>query len=371
MSKKKVLIVNDRLQFGGSDLVAVRLEENLNKDKFECVYCVRRTEPGPLEAELIKRNARIIHVPDEKIGYFQSFVFYLELLKNERFDIVHSHLMFFSAIVLLAAKIRKVPVRVAHSHFSKPLFEEKGIVKLLHSIYRFLMRRLLKIVCNKMLACSIPTGEFLYGKKCFAKKGIVLNNGIDFSEYEFNQEFRDEIRSEFNIKPNDVLLGHIGQMWYAKNHSFLIDIFNEYHKQNKNSYLMLVSDGPLRDEIENKVNGLGLSDSVIFTGFRNDCNKLLMAMDCFVFPSIHEGFPLTLIEAQATKLPCVVSDVVTEVAKFNENFVFESIIDNSIKWVEAVNIVTQIERCFIDINKIKNEYDIIIIANELEKLYLN
>ncbi|MGN1420919.1 MAG: glycosyltransferase [Eubacterium sp.] len=368
--KKKVLIVNDELQFGGSDLVAVRLEQYLDKDKFDCTYCVRHEEIGPLEPLLIERGVRIIHIPDNQLSYGKSYKFILNLLEKEHFDIIHSHLLFFSAIVLKAAKKKNVPVRVAHSHFSKPLYPEKGLKKILKNAYRFLMRIWLKRYATKMIACSVPAGEFLYGKKTFAKKGIVLNNGIDCSEYEFKKSVRESVRKEFNISDDAVLIGHIGQMWYAKNHDFLIDVFNEFHKINPNSYLMLVSNGPLREKIESKVESLNLKDAVIFTGFRTDCNELLMAMDCFVFPSIHEGFPLTLIEAQASKLSCLVSDAVNPATKLNSNFDFASLEGPVSEWVRKIDELLKIDRDSVDNSKVISEYDIKNISKKLEKIYL-
>lgn len=368
--KLKVLIVNDQLQYGGSDLVAARLEEHLNKEKFECVYCVRHTEPGPLEATLVERGARIIHIPDEELGYIKSYFYFKRLFKNEHFDIVHSHLMFYSAIVLRAAKKSHIKKRVAHSHFSKPLFPESGLKKLALNSYRYIMRIWLKKYCTDMISCSRQAGEYLFGKEQFTKNGIILNNGIDCSEYEYDKRTRDIVRNEFGINSQTVVLGHIGQMWYAKNHSYLIDIFNEFHKLNENSVLMLVSDGPLRSEIEEKVNSLGLKDFVIFTGFRNDCNRIMMAMDCFVFPSFHEGFPLTLIEAQAAKLPCVVSANVTKETKYNGNVEFLPIDITPKVWADKINELIKQKREEQDNSDIFKNFDISQISKELERIYL-
>lgn len=369
--KKKVLIVNDELQFGGSDLVAVRLEQFSDKKKFDFTYCVRHSNVGPMEPELLKRGIRVIHIPDDSLSYYKSYKFILNLLKNEHFDIVHSHLLFYSGFVLMAAKKAGVPVRTAHSHFSQPITVEKGIKKMLMGIYRTIMRGVLNCNCNRMIACSEQSGEFLYGKTVFKRKGIVLNNGIDCREYAFDKKVRQEVRREFDIDSNSVVLGNIGQMWYVKNHSFLIDIFYEYHKLNSNSFLMLVSDGPLRTQLEQKVRSLNIEKNVVFTGFRNDCNRLLQAMDCFVFPSIHEGFPLTLIEAQACKLPCLVSDSVDKTTKLTSSFNFCSLSKAPEYWAKNVEELLKNQREKIDNSTLIENYDIKNITKKLEKIYLD
>lgn len=367
--KKKVLIVNDELQFGGSDLVAVRLEQYSDKEKFDFTYCVRHSNIGPLEPMLIERGVRIIHIPDESLSYYKSYKFILNLLKSEHFDIVHSHLLFYSGFMLVAAKKAGVSIRVAHSHFSKPITNEVGVKKILMNLYRFVMRMILSFNCNRMIACSEKSGEFLYGKTIFKNKGIVLNNAINCNDYSFDKKTRTQVRKEFNISDNCVVLGHIGQMWYVKNHSFLIDVFNEYQKINSNSKLMLVSDGPLRNELENKVKALNLENKVIFTGFRNDCQRLLQAMDCFVFPSIHEGFPLTLIEAQASKLPCLVSDSITKKAKLNDEFLFSSLSQTPKQWALQIDKLVDVNRESINVDSVVENYDINSVVKKLEKIY--
>lgn len=372
--KKKILIVNEPLSYGGMNIASIRFEENLDKDVFDCVYCVRRSFMGTLEQSVIDRGVRVIHVPDSELNYFKSYRFYKKLMREEHFDAVHCHLPFFSGIVLMAAAKCNVKKRVAHAHFSQPYTDSAIYSKpkqIIAFFYRKAMRLLLKKYCNVKIGCSQQAGEFLFGKKEFDKNGIILNNGIDTKAFEFNIENRNDIRKELNIGSQSVVLGHIGQLYSVKNQSFLLDIFNFYHKKNPDSYLLLIGEGTDRDMLEEKIKSLTLEKSVLMLGGRNDIPKLLSAMDCFVFPSVHEGFPLTLIEAQASKLPCVVSDSVTEKTKINDNVFFCSINESPEKWTECIENAVSGSREKIETNRLVADFDIAGIAKKLEKVYLN
>lgn len=369
-SKKKVLIITEPFQYGGLEFAAIRLQQALSADKFECAYCVRNTEEaGPLEDYVASTGVRIIHHPKDKFSYAASYKYYLELFAKEKFDIVHCHMPFYSGIVMLAAYKRKVAKRIAHSHFSQPLlFDDQKNKQFILNIYRAVMRAVITRFSTNVIGCSRQACEYMCGKRGFAKKGIVLNNGITAKEYEFSIERRNAARAELGVQ-NKIVLGHIGQMYYVKNHDFLIDVFYEYQKRHAESVLLLVSDGPDRQKLESKVRCLGLGGSVRFLGFRDDIPDLLMAMDCFVFPSVHEGFPLTLIEAQAAKLPCVVSDSIIRDVKLNDNFSFASIKEPPAAWCGEIDAVMNCERIRVDNSAVIRDFDISSVAKKLEDIY--
>ena len=230
------------------------------------------------------------------------------------------------------------------------------------------MRKVIAHYATDIIGCSQEAGEYLAGKKGFSKKGIVLNNGIDAYKYEFNVAARNEARKNLGIE-NKTVIGHIGQMYYVKNHEFLIDVFYEYQKTHKDSVLLLVSDGPDRNKLEEKVKGLNIEEKVLFLGFRDDIPNLLFAMDCFVFPSIHEGFPLTLVEAQAAKLPCLVSESITKKVKYNDNFEFLSINQSTKLWCNKIDELLKYDRSSVDNSLIIEQFDIKNIAKKLEQIY--
>lgn len=370
--KKKVLIVTESISYGGLNLVSVNFQQYLDKDKFECVFCVRRDEIGKLEPEITKQGIRVIHVPDSELNYFKSFNFYKKIMSKEKFDIVHCHLPFFSGIVLFAARQCGVKKRIAHAHFSQPYTDTAIYSKKKQAVavvYRQIMRLFLKCFCNCKLACSKAAGEFLFGKKEFNKNGIILNNGINTDDFIFDIDVRNDIRNELGILKNEIVLAHIGQLYSVKNQSFVISVFYEFNKKNPNSKLLFIGDGDDREMLENKVKSLNLQNNVTFLGLRNDANRLYQAMDCFVFPSIHEGFPLTLVEAQAAKLPCLVSDSITRKVKYNDNFEFLSINQSTKLWCNKIDELLKYDRSSVDNSLIIEQFDIKNIAKKLEQIY--
>jgi len=370
--KKKVLIVNNPLQFGGADLVAVRLQQNLDKDKFECVYCLHHgDEIGPYEPYVASTGIRIIHQPENTSGYRASYTYFLDLFQKEHFDIVHCHLPFFSAVVFAAAKKCGVKKRVAHSHFSQPLFPPASKIKALAAgAFRQLMRTAVALYATDVIGCSEEAGIYLAGKRGFKKKGIVLNNGIDTSAYAYNRTIRSAKRKELGIE-NKTVIGHIGQMYYVKNHGFLMDVFYEFQKKHKDSVLLLVSDGPDREKLQNQAVSLKIEDKVRFLGFRDDIPDLLQVMDCFVFPSFHEGFPLTLVEAQAAKLPCVVSDTVTKQVQLSNAVSFVSLNKDERYWCSEIEKLMALNRTDIQNFAVAEHFDIVNTAKALERIYFN
>ncbi|MBQ9229375.1 MAG: glycosyltransferase [Eubacterium sp.] len=372
--KKKVLIVTESISYGGLNLASVRFQQYLDQDQFECEYCVRRSHLGDLEEDILRQGIRVHHVPDSELNYLKSYRYYKKLFSENHYDIVHCHLPFFSGIVLLAARQCGVPVRVAHAHFSQPYTDTAIYSKKKQAIavvYRKLMRVLLKHYCNAKLACSQKAGEFLYGKRTFADSGIVLNNGIETDEFRYNSVYRHALRDELQIAQDAVVLGHIGQMYSVKNQSYIIDIFAHYYQQHSNAYLLLIGDGVDREMLEEKVRSLQLEKQVFFLGLRKDANKLYQAMDCFVFPSLHEGFPLTLIEAQASMLPCVISDAVTQQVKLNDNIVFLPITVTPDVWCEQIDALLQTDRQSVSAERVYQEFDIRAVTAKLEKIYLS
>ena len=201
-----------------------------------------------------------------------------------------------SGVVLKAAKKNGVRFTIAHAHSASQDKNLKYLIKVL-------AKKNIKKYSDKMFACGEEAGRWMFETDNFE----VLNNAIDTDLYTYNKEKADKIKKEFGIE-NKFVVGHVGRFNYPKNHKFIIDVFNEVQKVKEDSVLMLVGDGDLRPEIEQKVRDLGLSDKVIFAGIRSDVNDLMHGMDVFLFPSLYEGLGIVLIEAQAAGLKCIISE---------------------------------------------------------------
>ena len=199
----------------------------------------------------------------------------------------------------------------------------------------------------------------------------IINNAIKTSDFIYDQGVREEKRAEFNIG-NSFVIGHVGRFAQPKNHTFLLEIFRHIYRNNSNAKLLLVGDGPLRLGVESLAEKYGIEDHVIFAGVRSDIPELLSAMDLFVFPSLYEGLPVTLIEAQANGLSIIASDSISDEVKITDLIEFISLDDGPRYWAERVLKCKQKRETGNFSAKIKSAgYDIELNAKLIEKLYLN
>ena len=245
-----------------------------------------------------------------------------KLMKSEKFDAVQAHgssaLLYFE---IHAAKKAGVPIRIAHSHSSS-------------CKYKF-AHKLLKPFLNRELTHAFACSD-LAGKWLFTGEYEIFTNGIDVEKFRYNEEKRRDCRSEFGFE-NELVLGHVANMEHAKNQIFLLEIFAELLKTIANAKLLFVGDGPLRSEIEAKISELGIGESVVLTGRRKDTDRLYQAMDVFLLPSLYEGLPVTLIEAQAAGLKCFASERVTRQADITGNVTYLPIGNDDFKiWAQTV-----------------------------------
>lgn len=368
VKKKKILYIVSSLDRGGVDLAVYRMFLSLDPMLFECTFCVVQNNIGALENSITSRGAKIIHTP--KMNYIQSYKYYLDLFSKQHFDVVHCHLPFFCGLVMLAAYKSKIPVRISHSHFSNRLIYENDskLREFLAIFYRVIMRIFTGMYSTNIIGCSREACEFISSSKYFIKKGSVINNPVETKKYEYSNIIRDEKRKELSLD-GKIVIGHIGHLNYVKNQDFLIDIFACFHNKHKNSVLLLVGGGSDEEILRKKVHDYNLNDCVLFLGVRTDVPQLILAMDCLVFPSLHEGFPLTLIEAQAGKLPCVVSDRITKSVKLSSALSFVSLDAPVSEWCEKIEKMLELNRKSVDNKKVLEEFDINVIGGKLQKLY--
>lgn len=221
------------------------------------------------------------------------------------------------------------------------------------------------------MCCSELAGRWLFGKKTYnAGKVVLLNNAIELEKFSYNEKIRNKKRKELKIKKNQIVIGHIGRFVTQKNHTFLIDIFNEIYKENNNTVLLLVGQGPLVEEIKEKVNQLRLTDHVQFLGQRNDANELYQAFDIFILPSLYEGLPVVGVEAQSAGLLCIFSSDMTKETKVLRSTRFISL-SSPEEWSNII-LETYKNHQRKDTKKeiTRNGFDIEKEAKKLERIYL-
>ncbi|MCD7872237.1 MAG: glycosyltransferase [Clostridiales bacterium] len=230
------------------------------------------------------------------------------------------------------------------------------------------MRGLINKYATDKFACSEQAGEYLYGAKEFKKHGMIIKNGIDTDIYKFNTETRRKKRDELKISDKFVV-GHIGTLYRIKNQSYLIEIFAEILKSKNDSVLILAGENIDKDMLEEKAKGLCILDKILFLGQRNDVAELLQAYDVMIFPSLNEGLPIALIEAQASQLACLISNKISAEVKFNENTEFMPLEAPPEECAEKAIQLSSVPRENVNIDSLKSEYDINRVSDELDKIY--
>ena len=315
---------------GGVESVVMNYYRHIDRNKIQFDFiCDDDSTNIPYE-EIEKLGGRVILIPP----YQKVFKYHKELkkiLKEGNYKIVHSHINTLSVFSLWAAKSAKVPVRIAHSHSTTNKKEKKK------NLLKQLFKPFSKLFATDYFCCSELSGRWLFGNKTYDKgKVFLLNNAIDLNKFKYDSKLGMKKRKELKINKDTLVIGHIGRFVEQKNHRFLIDIFNEIHKKEKDSILLLAGQGPLIDEIKKKVEDLNLNNSVRFLGQRNDANELYQVFDVFLLPSLYEGLPVVGVEAQSSGNLCYLSNDMTKETKVMDSTKFMSIDQSAEEWCNNI-----------------------------------
>ena len=315
---------------GGVESVVMNYYRNIDRNKVQFDFlCSESSTDIPYE-EIEKLGGRVFIVPNyTKVVKYQKEL--KKIFKENNYKIVHSHISTMSVFPLRAAKKAGVPIRIAHIHSTTNKKEKKK------NLLKQVLRPFSRVYATDYMCCSELAGRWLFGDKEYDKGNVyLLNNAIDLDKFKYNESLRKEKRKELCISDDTLVIGHVGRFVAQKNHSFLIDIFNEVHKQRENSILLLAGQGPLMEEMKEKVKILGIEESVKFLGQRNDIDKLYQAFDVFLLPSLYEGLPVVGVEAQATGLLCELSNDMTKETKVLDTTRFMSLDNTAEEWANKI-----------------------------------
>lgn len=326
----RVLQVLGRLDLGGAETMIMNLYENIDRDQVQFDFVIHSQDECAYSSRVRELGGVIYSVPcftmknirEYKKAWRQLFAAHPE------YKVIHGHVRSTASIYLKIAKQYGL-VTIAHSHNTS---SGKG----LSAFVKNTMQHSIRNIADFLFACSKGSGIWLYGgKACKGDNFYVLKNAIDTEKFTYTQEIRERVRSSLNLEDKFVI-GHVGRFEQQKNHDFLIQVFGEIYHTNKDARLLLIGSGPLEEATKDKVAKLNLSKVVYFLGIRKDVNELLQAMDIFLFPSLFEGLPVTLIEAQAAGLPVVASKNVSKEVQVTDLIQFLEIDNNIKEWSKAV-----------------------------------
>lgn len=356
----RVLQIVTYMGRGGLETMLMNYYRNIDRQQVQFDFLVHRDFEADYDQEIRELGGKIYRmprlVPWNRLYRKKLKEFFRE---HPEYKIVHVHQDCLSSVALQCAKESGVPVRIAHSHNSSQDKNLKYLIK------RFYMKKIPKYATG-LLACSREAGDWMFK----GHRYCVLYNAIDIKKYVYDEKTAFEVRNQYDLQ-DKIVIGNVGRFNPQKNHDFLIDIFAECLKINDKCRLLLVGDGEERKKIEQKAKELGIQDKVIFTGVRSDVEKLMQAMDVFVFPSLYEGLPVTMVEAQAAGLPCVISDQVSEECMITKNLVTRiSLHVSSKKWARVILKNSQIGREDHSEEVRQAGYDINSEARKLQRFYL-
>lgn len=354
---ERILQVVTLMGRGGIETMLMNYYRRMDREKIQFDFLVHRDFRADFDDEIEALGGRIYRIPamNPASGSYRKAL--ADFFRDHPYRVVHCHLNYMSGVVLAAAKKAGVPVRIAHAHTANMEPGWKQAV-------RRLCKYLIPFTATHLLACSPNAGQAVFGRGSVS----ILANAIDAAAFAPDEALRREVRAELGLGDAFTVI-HVGRMIYAKNHTFLLDVFRELLNMDPGAKLVSAGDGELRSEIEAQAAAFP-ENTVHLLGARTDIPRLLQAGDVFAFPSRFEGMPVTMIEAQASGLPCIKSDTITE--KCVVTGLVQSLpIDDPKVWAEAILARKGQPRSDALADIQTSGYDITTAADKLTRFYLN
>lgn len=307
MKPLRVLQVLGGTALGGAESRIMDIYRNMDRTKLQFDFVVHNTKEDHYNEEIRSLGGKIYRIPKFRfyniVAYRKAWQHFFR--EHSEFAAVHGHMTSTAAIYLPIAKRNGVPITIAHARSAGTDPGMKGMLT------RWLRKRLYERA-DYCFTCSKIAGDAVFGAKNMQKGKIqIIPNAIEVDKYVYNGAVREHLREEYGLQ-DAYVIGHVGRFHYAKNHTFLLDIFAEICKKKENARLLLLGEGGLMPEIREKAVKLGIQDRVIFAGNRTNVGDFYQAMDYLVFPSHFEGLPGTIVEAQAAGLRCLISDTIAQ-----------------------------------------------------------
>lgn len=359
----RVLQVLNNLNRGGAENFVMNVYRAIDKTKIQFDFIVHSDDVGDFSEEIISMGGKIFVCPKYRGKNHISYVNWWKKFFSEHkeYGAIHSHIRSTASIYLPIARKNGVKT-IVHSHSTS---NGTG----LSSVVKQILQYPLRWCSDYCFACSKEAGEWLYGKKIVkSKKYYYIPNAVDLSKFSYNSSKRDEYRKELNVSDKLVYI-HVGRFNEVKNHKFLIETFKEINKKLPDSVLLLVGTGELFEAIKGYINDNDMSDIVYLLGKRSDVPYLYSMADCLLFPSLWEGLPVSLVEAQASGIPCFISDTISNDVSISDLVRRLPINQGAQCWVDAV-VNANLERKDVRDQLTKAGYDINALAEWLQNFYI-
>lgn len=336
--KVKVCCFCERWESGGIESFLCNVLCHMDLSGLEVDIVAAQMGDSIFTAPLTAHGIRFYELSGRQNSVFENHRLFWKLLAERQYDVVHLNI--FHGLSLCYGSLARqagIPVRIAHSHNSAL---RKSRARPLKLLVHYISRGLFSFSVTDLWACSGMAAKFLFSKKALVSKDFhFIPNGIDVERFQFNASVREKVREELGLR-NKYVIGNIGRLCYQKNQEFLIEIFSELLRGRPESCLLLVGAGEAEPMLRKKAEDLGVAGASIFYGTSARVEQLMWAMDVFVMPSRFEGLPVTGIEAQASGLPCVFSDAVTQECRICGSTQFISLSEPAEVWAEKISHIS-------------------------------
>lgn len=360
----RVLCVFSNLNRGGAETMCMNLYRKIDRTKIQFDFVKHTSEKCAFDDEIVSLGGKIYIAPRFKIYNILQYRKWWKkhLIEHPEHQIIHGHYFTISSVYFnVAHKLKRITV--GHSHIAGSGINNSYSFK---KTIKILIRKNVKNTADYRLACSQIAGNFLYGKKDF----IVLNNAVDSSKFIYDSGIRIKKRNELNIADSQKVLCVVGRIEEQKNPIGTIDIFKKLYETDSNCRLLWVGDGTLRQNLEEKIRKEKMENQVALLGVRSDIPEILQAVDVFLLASYFEGLPVVGIEAQASGLPCLLSDGISKETAITDLCHFLPI-DRPELWVEAISKLDFTNRKNTKEEIVAAGYDVETTAKWLQEFYTN
>ena len=353
----RILQVVGELNPTGIDCFVMSIYRELVSSGMQFDFVVHGYGPSAFAEEVLSHGGRIHRIERKSHNYFKSQYQLMQIFNKGDYNIVHAHQDSMSGLTLKQAAKHGIKHRIAHAHTTN---YPRGIRK---RVYRK-AKQLVNEFATIKLACSQRAGEWLYGSDDFS----IIKNCVDSEHFYYSEKKRQAVRKELGVSREKILL-HVGRFAPVKNHTFLIRLINELVCSGHPDWkLVLVGSGPLVHGMKQMVSSNNLNSNVLFLGERDDIADVLSAADCFLLPSLFEGIPISLLEAQASGINAIVSNNVDTEAILVDN-VHALPIESVELWIDCLlNMDFNQDRKAIN-NKIAKQADCKVSARDLAEIY--
>ncbi len=321
----RVLQAVPAMDMGGLEMFIMNVYRHIDRSKVQFDFLYHYNRPCVFDAEIETLGGHIFRASIRQNNNVLKYCRFLDhFFATHPYPILHGHYSGFGLFYNHYAKKHGVAVRIGHSH-------NTHTEKSLSGFFDAVMSSFFKYGITHRLSCGVEAGKALYKTNDFT----VFPNGIELERFLYNAEKRQAARQRFGLE-DALVFGHVGRFTQQKNHDFLLDIFAQLESRRPGARLLLAGEGPLLEETRRKAAALGLAEKVVFAGLQRDTPALYNAMDCFLLPSLFEGFPVVLVEAQANGLPCFVSDAVSPEAALTSGLHFLPLAAGAAGWAETI-----------------------------------